>query len=205
MAHQIKYSEQQQKQQQPNIIISLLSLSYITSQQNSSFPASIMSLKLLHRVPQTGHHLQLVKHFHHITGDQTVTKSSRTRPLCYPSVIGTTNGQHRNFSFASFFTTVSNSAPVHHFQEHLVLLHDLTGLPWWATIVVSTVALRTVITLPLAIYSNKVSAKLENITGEMPAIVQELKMEAAMARKKFQWSEQQTRIVYNRSVRMGTV
>lgn len=155
---------------------------------------------LLRRVPQAVHHLQLAKHFHHITGDQSVTQL-RHRFLCSPPASSTINA-HRNFSFSSFFTMVSNSAPVHHFQEHLVLLHDLSGLPWWATIVVSTVALRTVITLPLAIYSNKVSAKLENITGEMPAIVKELKMEAAMARKKFQWSEQQTRIVYNRSVRM---
>lgn len=161
------------------------------------------SLRLFHRAPKAVHHLQIAKHFHYITGDRSVTKSSRQRFLKCPPVSSTANS-HRNFSFSSFFTTVSNSAPVHHFQEHLVLLHDLTGLPWWATIVVSTVALRTVITLPLAIYSNTVSAKLENITGEMPAIVQELKMEAAMARKKFQWSEQQTRIVYNRSVRMET-
>lgn len=155
------------------------------------------SLRLLHRAPKAVHHLQLAKHFHHITGDRSVT-TSRERLLSCPP--GSATNSHRNFSFSSFFTTVSNSAPVHHFQEHLVLLHDITGLPWWATIVLSTVALRTVITLPLAIYSNKVSAKLENITVEMPAIVKELKMEAAMARKKFEWSEQQTRIVYNRSV-----
>lgn len=161
------------------------------------------SFRVFHRAPKAVHHLQLSKHFHHITGDRSVIKSSRQRFLCCPPTSSTADGR-RNFSFSSFFTTVSNSAPVHYFQEHLVLLHDLTGLPWWATIVVSTVAMRTVITLPLAIYSNKVSAKLENITGEMPAIVQELKMEASMARKKFQWSDQQTRIVYNRSVRMET-
>lgn len=161
------------------------------------------SLRLLHRVPRAMHNLQLAKHFHHITGNQSATKLSKQRFLRCPPAYSARSG-FRNFSFSSFFATLSNSAPVHHFQEHLVLLHDLTGIPWWATIVLSTVALRTIITLPLAIYSNKVSAKLENITGEMPAIIQELKMEAVMARKKFQWSDQQTRIVYNRSVRMKT-
>lgn len=36
---------------------------------------------------------------------------------------------------------------------------------------------------------------------EMPELVKELKMETAMAIKKFGWSEAQARIMYNRSVK----
>lgn len=85
-------------------------------------------------------------------------------------------------------------------QDLLVQIHDYSGLPWWASITLSTVLFRTAITLPLTIYQHKITARIEQITLEMPAIVAELKKEAAMAMKKFNWTEKQTRLVYNRSV-----
>lgn len=112
--------------------------------------------------------------------------------------------QNRQFSFTSGITTlwqsISNSTPVHYFQQGLVQMHDITGLPWWATVILSTVLLRTVVTLPFAIYQNKISARIELLTLEMPDIVQELKRETAIAIKQFKWSEQQARVTYNRSV-----
>lgn len=112
--------------------------------------------------------------------------------------------QNRQFSYTSAITTlwqsISNSTPVHYFQQGLVQMHDITGLPWWATVILSTVLLRTVVTLPFAIYQNKISAKIELLTLEMPDIVQELKRETAIAIKQFKWSEQQARVTYNRSV-----
>lgn len=44
-------------------------------------------------------------------------------------------------------------------------------------------------------------ARLELIALEMPAIVQELKIEAKIAMERFKWDEKQTRGVYNRSVK----
>ncbi|XP_049831650.1 cytochrome c oxidase assembly protein COX18, mitochondrial [Schistocerca gregaria] len=96
---------------------------------------------------------------------------------------------------------LSESSPVLFAQENLVFLHDLTCLPWWATIISSTIILRTAVTLPLAVYQNHVLARYENILQEMPAIVKELKAETAYAVKKFQWTEKQARVVYNRSLR----
>lgn len=144
------------------------------------------SIRFLRPITFFNHQQQLLQHTKHY-------------PLT-ASIIGS-QAPRRNFSFQSFFTTVANSAPVHCVQDSLCVVHDFTGLPWWATIILSTVALRTVITLPLAIYSNRVSAKLENCTAEMPAIIEELKKEAAFARKKFQWSDAQTRTIYNRSAK----
>lgn len=39
------------------------------------------------------------------------------------------------------------------------------------------------------------------IAAEMPDIVKELKQEAMVAKKRFQWTDQQTKNVYNRSVK----
>lgn len=74
-------------------------------------------------------------------------------------------------------------------------------MPWWSTIIVSTVLLRGIITFPLAIYQSRIMAKVEKLTEEMPALVAELKGEAAFAMKKYGWTEKQTRIMYNRSLK----
>lgn len=50
---------------------------------------------------------------------------------------------------------------VHSAELFLLGAHSLTGLPWWAVIVGSTITLRCLITLPLAITQNKLIAKIE--------------------------------------------
>lgn len=40
-------------------------------------------------------------------------------------------------------------------------VHTLTHLPWWAVVVTSTVVLRSLLTLPLAVYQSRVLAKME--------------------------------------------
>ncbi|XP_073843870.1 cytochrome c oxidase assembly protein COX18, mitochondrial [Musca autumnalis] len=103
--------------------------------------------------------------------------------------------------FASMYQSLSSSTPVMMMQEGLIEIHDFTGLPWWLSIVTSTILFRSLVTLPLTVYQHKITARLENISLEMPAIVEELKKEAAMAMKKFQWTEQHTKLVYQRSIR----
>ncbi|XP_055911631.1 cytochrome c oxidase assembly protein COX18, mitochondrial isoform X2 [Eupeodes corollae] len=100
-----------------------------------------------------------------------------------------------------FWQTISTSTPVSYMQQGLIEIHDFTGLPWWATIVLSTFVFRTIVTLPLTIYQNKITARIELLTLEMPALVAELKKEAAFAMKKFNWTEAQTRRAYNHSLK----
>ncbi|XP_017071837.1 cytochrome c oxidase assembly protein COX18, mitochondrial [Drosophila eugracilis] len=100
-----------------------------------------------------------------------------------------------------FWQTLSNSTPVAYMQDVLIKIHDYSGLPWWASIVLSTFLFRSVVTLPLTIYQHKITARIEKIALEMPAIVEELKKEAAIAKQKFKWSEKQTQIVYRRSIK----
>ncbi|XP_037817737.1 cytochrome c oxidase assembly protein COX18, mitochondrial [Lucilia sericata] len=103
--------------------------------------------------------------------------------------------------FASFYQSLSTSTPVAYVQQGLIEIHDFTGLPWWASIIATTFLFRSVVTLPLTIYQHKITARIEKISLEMPAIVEELKKEAAMAMRKFKWTEKQTKIVYQRSIR----
>ena len=51
--------------------------------------------------------------------------------------------------------------PVTTTAELFQLAHEHSHLPWWALIVLSTVSLRTLTTLPLAIQQCKLIAKLE--------------------------------------------
>lgn len=130
------------------------------------------------------------------------------------TLIKSNSSQRRDFSLQStidsiaktqtgVFKTISESTPVEYLQKLLLTLHDTTGLPWWASIVCTTVLLRTCVTLPLAIYQQYILAKLENLKLEMPDIVKELKRETAMAVKMYNWDERMARITYNRSVSSG--
>uniref|UniRef100_A0A1A9ZF30 Membrane insertase YidC/Oxa/ALB C-terminal domain-containing protein n=1 Tax=Glossina pallidipes TaxID=7398 RepID=A0A1A9ZF30_GLOPL len=96
---------------------------------------------------------------------------------------------------ANIWQSISNSTPVAYVQQSLVDIHDFTGLPWWSSIVISTILFRSVVTLPLTVYQHEITARLEKIALEMPAIVNELKKEANLAMKTFKWTEQQTKML----------
>lgn len=119
---------------------------------------------------------------------------------------GLLHRQHvRHFSYtesiAGAWTALSKSAPVACLQDGLIQLHDATGLPWWATIVMSTFALRTVVTLPLAVYQAKNMAKFEKVvTIDLPEISRQLKQETAIAVRKFNWTEEEARKAFTASV-----
>jgi len=55
-------------------------------------------------------------------------------------------------TFPSWFMALSNSTPVAYAQQFIISFHEFTGTPWWATIILSAVTLRLVITLPLTVY-----------------------------------------------------
>lgn len=62
------------------------------------------------------------------------------------------NVSSSSITFPSWFVTLSNSTPVSYAQQFVISFHEITGTPWWATIMLSAVTLRLVITLPLAAY-----------------------------------------------------
>uniref|UniRef100_A0A182KAL1 Membrane insertase YidC/Oxa/ALB C-terminal domain-containing protein n=1 Tax=Anopheles christyi TaxID=43041 RepID=A0A182KAL1_9DIPT len=121
------------------------------------------------------------------------------------SISGPFLTNQRHFSYeatvSGIWQSLSQSAPVAYVQHEMINLHDFTGLPWWATIVLTTVGLRTLVTLPLAVYQNKILTRLEQISLEMPELIKELKVETAYAMKKFNLSEKEARIMYNHSLK----
>lgn len=60
----------------------------------------------------------------------------------------------------SWYEALATSAPVQGTEEALLGVHSATGLPWWACIGLSTVALRGAVTLPLAAYQHYILAKV---------------------------------------------
>ncbi|XP_020289721.1 mitochondrial inner membrane protein COX18 [Pseudomyrmex gracilis] len=106
-----------------------------------------------------------------------------------------------SLQFVGFYKTLSESAPVRMTQDSLLWMHDCTGLPWWAVIVLATVSLRTLLTLPLSFYQQYIMAKLENLKLEMNQLVKEMKAEAAYGKHKYKWSDDYTRRLYNLSAR----
>lgn len=68
--------------------------------------------------------------------------------------------QRRHFSNdhldgRAFYNWVAESTPVEYTKDFLVSVHDFTGLPWWGTIICTTIVLRSAVTLPLAVYQVK--------------------------------------------------
>ena len=75
-----------------------------------------------------------------------------TNPGCHTTPPPST----RSLSSNSIFYSVIHSAEIS-FQA----VHSFTHLPWWGVVISATVALRSVLTLPLAVHQNRVIAKME--------------------------------------------
>lgn len=62
----------------------------------------------------------------------------------------------------SWYEALATSAPVRGAEDVLLGVHTATGLPWWACIGLTTVALRGGVTLPLAAYQHYILAKVRD-------------------------------------------
>lgn len=103
--------------------------------------------------------------------------------------------------FSGIFKTLSESTLVKIGQDSLLWIHDYTGLPWWLVIVLTTIMMRTMITLPLALYQQYIFAKLENLKYEMDEIVKEMKIETNYGIHKYNWPKDYARRLYNHSMK----
>ncbi|KAM3965274.1 cytochrome c oxidase assembly protein COX18, mitochondrial [Aphomia sociella] len=120
----------------------------------------------------------------------------------------THNLNRRNISLEGFvewqqqtYTSISNSYVVQLMENGLLYFHDTSGLSWWATVVTSTILIRGLMTLPLAVYQNNILAKVENISLELKDLVDELKKETAIAKKAYNLTDKQAIILYKRSLK----
>lgn len=77
-----------------------------------------------------------------------------------------------------WYESLSASAPVRAAEEVLLGVQEATGLPWWGSILLSTVALRGAVTLPLAAYQHYILAKVRGV-GPRAACLLVLTIETA--------------------------
>jgi len=56
---------------------------------------------------------------------------------------------------------------VHHIEDTFAFIHDLSGLPWWSTLMIGTGLFRLLLTLPAHVTQQKVMAKRYIMSEEM--------------------------------------
>lgn len=78
--------------------------------------------------------------------------ASSLRPYFQIRHISGQTGVETFGAWTHVYLWLSESTPVGLAQDLLLYVHNSTGLPWWTTIILATVLLRTVVTLPLAVY-----------------------------------------------------
>ncbi|CAG8457326.1 14150_t:CDS:2 [Funneliformis caledonium] len=69
-------------------------------------------------------------------------------------------------------------------QSVLEFMHNSTALPWWATILISTILLRTLLTLPIAIIQQKSGARMISLQPQIMDVFEKLKHEVVREVKK---------------------
>jgi|SRR6266498_910905 len=69
-------------------------------------------------------------------------------------------------------------------QSILEFIHNSTNLPWWATILISTILLRTLLTLPIAIIQQKSGAKMLSLQPQIMEVFEKLKHDVVREVKK---------------------
>ncbi|KAI3351378.1 hypothetical protein L3Q82_020191 [Scortum barcoo] len=94
---------------------------------------------------------------------------------------------------AGWYSSLSDSAPVHLCEHFLVSVQQVSGLPWWLSIVMATMLVRTLITLPLAAYQMVIIAKVEALQVEISELAKRLRYEVSVRAKERGWMEKQSR------------
>lgn len=113
-----------------------------------------------------------------------ISLSSDGRQLCVEESINT------RMQFQGYQVRHNSTAPFYTFplivgvQDFLTGFHDFTGLPWWATIISTTIFFRLAITLPLAREQAITLAKTELIQPTINEILEALKHNIAIKGKR---------------------
>ncbi|XP_068460289.1 cytochrome c oxidase assembly protein COX18, mitochondrial [Clinocottus analis] len=102
---------------------------------------------------------------------------------------------------AGWYGSLSDSAPVHLCEDFLVSVQQVSGLPWWLSIVVATLSVRTLITLPLATYQLVVLSRVEVLQAEISELAKRLRYQVSLRAKESGWTEKQSRFQFKKSLR----
>ncbi|KAK7605449.1 hypothetical protein V9T40_007307 [Parthenolecanium corni] len=120
------------------------------------------------------------RNLHHLSPTTALRKES-SRLLRPHPVAPFTGTCSRCFSESIFKSPVAAATSdrltqnevVYAVQEKLIAFHDVSGLPWWAVIITSTVAIRSLLIFPLAAHQQYVIARIANMQKEMDTTVKD--------------------------------
>lgn len=126
-----------------------------------------------------------------------------------PLGVGTPSGVRRfsggvrddGVGAASWYSILSDSAPVHLCEHFLVSVQQVSGLPWWLSIIMATLSVRTVITLPLAAYQMVILAKVEALQAEISELAKRLRYEVSVRARDRGWTDKQSRFQFQKNLR----
>ncbi|KAI7801655.1 cytochrome c oxidase assembly protein COX18, mitochondrial [Triplophysa rosa] len=122
----------------------------------------------------------------------------------HPSYILALRLQHRRTVTTDrpgWYASIAESTPVCLTEQLLVSTQQITGLPWWASIMCTTLALRTAVTLPLGIYQTIIIAKVEALQKEIAVLAHQLRFEISVKAKEKGWSERTCKFHFKKNLR----
>ena len=91
-------------------------------------------------------------------------------------------------------------SPVEFAYEYLESINE--SYPWWLTIAMIAIGMRTCVTLPFSIYQHRVFARLENCQTDINTQAEQLKQKVIAMAKLQKWSQQQVEDEYGKNVRI---
>ncbi|KAJ3587831.1 hypothetical protein NHX12_011426 [Muraenolepis orangiensis] len=86
-------------------------------------------------------------------------------------------------------------------EQLLISSQGATGLPWWASIMCTTLALRTVVTLPLGAYQMVIIGKVEALQSEIAELAKRLRNEVSVRAQERSWTERHCRYQFKKNLR----
>ncbi|KAM9850201.1 cytochrome c oxidase assembly protein COX18, mitochondrial isoform 2-T3 [Aulostomus maculatus] len=100
-----------------------------------------------------------------------------------------------------WYGSVADSAPVHLAEDFLLHLQQASGLPWWLSITVSTLSIRTLVTLPLSVYQMVIIARVEALQVEISELAKRLRYGVSVRAKERSWTDKQSRFQFSKNLR----
>lgn len=100
---------------------------------------------------------------------------------------------HSTFSETLAYYYSPEFPPIHCAMRFLELTHDLTGLPWWMSLALSVVLLRTTVTLPFTIAAHRNAGRLRKQETELREKADILRADIRAAKQLHGWDEKYAR------------
>ncbi|XP_002737317.1 cytochrome c oxidase assembly protein COX18, mitochondrial-like [Saccoglossus kowalevskii] len=115
-------------------------------------------------------------------------------PCAGPFNIQTVNSSTHTSLYETLF--YKDSPPVWFAQQVLETGHDFTNLPWWASIILTTFALRTAVTLPFAVYQHYIFARLELLQPQIAQYGRQLQVYVKQKEVDENWGKNKSRVYF---------